>query len=287
MPAPARLELPVAGPYSLRESGAAGRRFLPPGAPAEVGERLHLAFTDDGGSSAAVAVEQAGERLAVDYVSELPPDDVAAAVARMLSVDVDGSAWPDVGHRDPVVAELQRRFPGRRPVCFGSPFEAAVWALLSQRTSMAQASAVKERLARELGEAIEIDGRALHAFPAPERLADVDALAGVPGVKVERLRGLARGALAGELDPAELRAVPADEALSRLLDLPGIGGFSAMLVLVRGAGHPDVAPVGEPRFRRVVAEAYGIDPDADMDAIAEGWRPFRAWAAWLLRTAAA
>jgi DNA-3-methyladenine glycosylase II len=47
---------------------------------------------------------------------------VKSQVERILSLDVDGCAIPEVGRLDPVVAELQARCPGLRPVCFHSPY---------------------------------------------------------------------------------------------------------------------------------------------------------------------
>jgi DNA-3-methyladenine glycosylase II len=54
-------------------------------------------------------------------------------VARILSLDLDGSGFAAVGRADPVVAGLQRRYPGLRPVSFWSPYEAAAWAIIGQR----------------------------------------------------------------------------------------------------------------------------------------------------------
>ncbi|MCZ9339301.1 DNA-3-methyladenine glycosylase 2 family protein, partial [Streptomyces sp. TRM76130] len=56
----------------------------------------------------------------------------AADVARILSLDVDGSGFADVA-ADPVVAGLMEQFPGLRPVCFNSPYEAAAWAVIGHR----------------------------------------------------------------------------------------------------------------------------------------------------------
>jgi 3-methyladenine DNA glycosylase/8-oxoguanine DNA glycosylase len=61
-----------------------------------------------------------------------------------------------------------------------------------------------------------------------------------------------------------------------------------MLVLARGAGHPDVPPPTLRRFRAAVASAYGLDEPPDEAGIAElseAWRPYRAWVTWLLRSA--
>jgi len=66
-------------------------------------------------------------------------------VARVFSLDVDGSGFGRVAAADPVVAGLAAQFPGLRPVCFGSPYEAAAWTIIGHRIRMVQAAAIKER----------------------------------------------------------------------------------------------------------------------------------------------
>jgi DNA-3-methyladenine glycosylase II len=282
-----QLFLPVEGPFSLAQSIAFVDSFVPASAPQDDAARLRLALVDDGGVPVFFAAAAEGRGVVVDYASDLPEPAVAAHVARVLSIDVDGRAFATAGRADPVLGALRARYPGRRPVCFGTPFEAAVWAVLSQRVAMRQAARLKAELAVELGAELELDGQLLRAFPAPDVLAELESFPGLWGAKAERIRGLARAALAGDLDPEALRALEPDAALEHLTSLPGIGPFSAALILVRGAGHPDVLPGDERRLRRAVALAYGLgDRDAtaeELAAISDGWRPFRSWAAFLLR----
>jgi 3-methyladenine DNA glycosylase/8-oxoguanine DNA glycosylase len=58
------------------------------------------------------------------------------------------------GAADPVVAGLQHRYPGLRPVGFWSPYEAAAWAIISQRIRIRQAATVKARMSEQLGEPV-------------------------------------------------------------------------------------------------------------------------------------
>ena len=187
--------------------------------------------------------------------------DAFAHLTRIFSLDVDGSGFHDVGERDPVLGRLQTLYPGLRPVLFWSPYEAAAWAVISQRVRMAQAVRLKQQMTREAGESVEVHGQTLLAFPSPSRLIRTAELPGLPAAKTERLHGVARAALDGRLDAGRLRATPRRQALDELKEIPGVGDFSAELILVRGAGDPDHFP----RHER--------------------WRPYRSWASLLLRTA--
>jgi DNA-3-methyladenine glycosylase II len=195
-------------------------------------------------------------------------------VRRSLGLDVDGEGFAAVGERDPVVGGLQRRWPGFRPVAFPSPFEAGMWFLISQRTRFRHALAVKEGLARELGD--EVDG--LHAFPAARAIADLEPVPGVSLTKLERGRALARAALEGRLHGERLRAMGPEAAIEDLLQIAGVGPFTAQGIVVRGANEPDWLPDAEPRLAKAIAQAYGpSEPDTDL------WRPYRSWVAVMLR----
>lgn len=259
---PERFEIEPAGPYAL----AASARFLEGFAPAAYGgggrDGLCFAFVADGLAQgevvAGVRVRQEDETVVGNVYGGADPEVVRRQVARILSLDVDGRGFPGVGARDPVVAGLQRRYPGLRPVCFYSPYEAAAWAIISHRVRTGHAAGIKARMAAELGQKVDVGDGTEHAFPGPSRLADLKRFRGLTETKVERLKHLARAAGGGGMEADLLRSLPVEEAISRLRELPGIGPFSAELVLLRGAGEPDRLPANEPRLARAVARAYGL-----------------------------
>lgn len=296
------------GPYSF----AAGARFLEGFAPAAYQRSsdgvLRIAFpADDAASVVGAALRGPGgpgrrDEDAPAVTAELsapagaPAPDPGAArsqLARILSLDVDGSDFPAAAAGDDVASGLLRDHPGLRPVCFFSPYEAACWAVIGTRVRMAQAAKAKARIAREHGATADVAGEPVHAFPVPAVLRTLKGITGLPAAKTERLHGLADAALDGRLDAAALRALPVGEALAALRALPGIGPFGAELVLIRGAGHPDVFPRHEPRLLREMAAAYRLpDPDGDPATVdrlaeyAERWRPYRSWVAFLFRARA-
>ncbi len=198
-------------------------------------------------------------------------DAAAAQVARFLSLDVDATAWPDVGRRDPVIADAQQRLPGLRPCGFHSPYEAAAWSVLSQRIRIVQAARLRADLTERHGE----DG----AFPAPDVLRGLDL--DLPGRKAEYLHAVAEAALDGVLDGAALRAVEPAVAIAQVVRVKGLGPFAAELVVLRGANAPDALPHNERRLEAEVTERYG--PERSLAEVSQAGRPFRTWAAVHLR----
>jgi DNA-3-methyladenine glycosylase II len=277
------------GPFSL----AASSRFLEGFAPARYhgptsDGAIRLAFpADNGHSTVGAAVRQAADgTVLADLTGDADPAAAQAQLARIFSLDIDGSGFAQVADADPVVAGLAARYPGLRPVCFGSPYEAAAWAVIGHRIRITQAAAIKERTAERYGEHLTVAGAPLAAFPTPRALRDLAGIPELPKIKTERLRALADAALAGDLDAARLRAMPPADALAHLCTLPGIGPFSAELILIRGAGHPDLFPTRERRLHAAMAEAYLLDDPSpgQLAELSSRWAPYRSWVALLLRT---
>jgi DNA-3-methyladenine glycosylase II len=134
---------------------------------------------------------------------------------------------------------------------------------------------------------VSFGDRVVHAFPSPARLASLEDFPGLAGRKPEWLRSVARAALDGQLHTARLRGMPREAALEDLKTLPGIGDFSAGLILLRGAGDPDAVSYHERRLTVAVADAYGLPEPAtpaQLTEISEAWRPYRTWVILLLRT---
>jgi DNA-3-methyladenine glycosylase II len=221
---------------------------------------------------------------------DAPTDAVRRQTSRILSLDVDGRAWPEVGLRDPVVGRLQRMFPGFRPVNWSNAYEAAAWCLISSRISMRQGQGIKDRMCRELGASIDIHGHRLYCFPGPDALIQLTSYKGLFGRKVEYLNALGRAALAGDLDTEALRALPREEALQSLQRLAGIGEFGSQLVRLRALSAVDELPTREPRLLDAIRAAYGLshEPDiAKLEELAEKWRPYRMWVAVCFRRSVA
>jgi DNA-3-methyladenine glycosylase II len=277
------------GDYSLEE----GANFIGAWhrAPSQSGDpegHLHLAFLTDGEwTPVGICLRQdsRGHVLGRIY-GDAQAMTVVKQVERILSLDVDGRGWPQVGRRDPVVAKLQRMFPAFRPVNWSNAYEAAAWCLISSRISMRQGQGVKDRMSRELGQPIDVHGHRLWTFPAPERLAHLGKFPGLFGRKVEYLNALGRAALAGAVDTETLRSMPREQSLTSLKKLPGIGEFGSQLVRLRALSAVDELPTTEPRLMGALRTAYGLarEPDqATLEELAAKWSPYRMWVCVCLR----
>lgn len=207
--------------------------------------------------------------------------DLALVVQRcrgLLDLDVDPAAVSDVLGADPVLAPIVAARPGLRVPGSVDGWEVAVRAVLGQQVSVTAARTLAARLARALGTPLAEPERDLtHLFPRPEAVAEADLGAlGITRARAETLRGLAEAVARREITLD--RGADRDEVEARLLALPGIGRWTASYISMRALGDPDAFLPGDLGVRRA-AEQLGLDPGPRrLEAYAERWRPWRAYA---------
>lgn len=282
-------EIAISGPYDLREVALMGFGHRDERSFDGV---MRLAFCVDGTYEDQVGVEvrQRGSTLELT-VHDRPGqsadlDAVARQVARVVSVDHDGESWRRVCERDPVLGRLVEVAPGFRPALFYSPYEAAVWSIISARRARPQGITLRNRLAATCGATFDLAGVATAALPTPSTVLALESVPGLPQDRIPRLHAIAEATMRGRLDVERLQAMSPEEARADVQQLPGIGPFYSALVVVRGLGLADVLAPEESRSRQALQELYGLDhepSDDEVAAIAENWRPFRTWATVMLR----
>jgi AraC family transcriptional regulator of adaptative response / DNA-3-methyladenine glycosylase II len=153
-----------------------------------------------------------------------------------------------------------------------------VRAILGQQVSVKAASTLAGRFAEALGEPCESPHAALNRLsPTPARVASACAeeitSLGVTRPRAEAIIALARAVAGGEIVLAP--GTDVSEAMARLKQLPGIGDWTAHYIAMRALAWPDAFPHNDLGIRT----ALGEDRAERVRAMAERWRPWRAYAA--------
>ncbi len=273
--------------FDLSETVAFVTRFWAISASGDA-DGLDLAFAlDDSWDPVGVHLSQRGAELRVEILANpenAEDSEIRRNLERILGLRLNIDCYRQIGERDLVVGQLQRDNPGVRPVSFPTAWEAGVWSILVQRTRRVQALAIKRRLSEAHGHAVVCpNGSIIHAFPGPAAIRALTEIQGLSLQRIEWLHGLADAALQGALDCSELAGLSQKDGSAALRAIPGIGHFSAELILARGAGNPDIFPMHEPILHGMMSRLYGVEDPKRQKEIAESWRPYRSWISYLLR----
>jgi AraC family transcriptional regulator, regulatory protein of adaptative response / DNA-3-methyladenine glycosylase II len=293
------LELPYAPPYDFD----AVLEFLGPRAIRGTEEVAHgryrraFALGEAFGSVEVRAHIAAPRLLARIRCTELRAlGAIVARLRRVFDLDADSRAIDELLRRDPALAVRVGARPGVRVPGAWDGFELAVRAVLGQQVSVAAATTFAGRIVERYGQILPeaerltdgTPGAPRRLFPDPRVLARADlAGIGLTRARADTLRALARAVCD---DPRRLSpARSLHGAVRALMELPGVGAWTAHYIAMRALNEPDAFPAADLGLARALHVGSARPNVRELEARAEAFRPFRAYAAmrlWLQPTAA-
>ena len=210
---------------------------------------------------AACTAERPRLRLTIHADRELPGEivrEAGAALSQRLGLDDDLSTLYRAAREDPAFRPALEHCLGLRLIRTSTPFEAACWAVIQQRTPNGFAYRTMARLIDLLGERIDFRGRTYTLFPTPERLAygaRPALLAATNNTrKVDRLEPLSQAF--SRLEPTFLSEAPYAEVAAWLQQLPGVGAWSIDYILLRGLGRTERTPWNDTGLLEAISQVY-------------------------------
>jgi DNA-3-methyladenine glycosylase II len=188
---------------------------------------------------------------------------------------------------DPVLALLESRYRGFRPVLQLNLLGALVRCVSAQQVNLRWASETRRRLAERFGDRHTVDGATVYSLSA-ERLANA-APAEIRTLqftnrKAEYIVAVAQAIAQGQISLERLRTLSDSAVIDELVALRGIGVWTAEWVLARTLGRPRVV-AGDLGVRKAVGIVYrkGVMPSEDeVRGLTAHWRVSAAHAQALL-----
>lgn len=256
----ARLAVPL--PYSWELSAERFRVLGHDPATVWNGGALHRVF----GGREVVLRTRVGSGL------EVRPDDAAddPALRHFLGLSFDLGAFRAFAARDAVLAPLERRLRGYRPVLMPDPWEMLVGSITAQQVSLAAATAIRGRFVERFG----VRHDRAWAFPTRTLVATLDpsdlVALGFSLRKAEYVVGVARSAL----DLEGLAPLSDSEVAARIRAERGLGEWTADWFLARHLGRGRAWPAGDLALRKAVSASYTGDRVLSIDEVRAVGRRF-------------
>ena len=236
-----------------------------------------------------LAVRQAGPISAPTLIATATPTPrgpaerrhVRSLVGRLLGVRIDLTDWYRIATGDARLGPLAAQFQGMKPPRFPTVFEAVVNAFACQQLSLEVGLELLNRLAALCGARFGTGRDVRCAFPTAQDVARFSPekfqAIGFSRQKAHALVNLARSVTRGELD-LETIAHENDAVIRRrLLDLQGVGRWSAEYVLLRALGRLDVFPGDDVGAQKGLARWLGRAQQPDYAGVRRAvrrWSPF-------------
>ncbi len=230
-----------------------------------------------GGTAGTIAVSHGVSELILDIdhprAEHLLP--AISRVRRLFDLDAEPQAIRAALASDALLQPLVEARGGLRLPGAWDAFELGIRAILGQQVSVRGASTLAGRLVTKFGRPLATARNGVtHLFPRAQDLAEADvASIGLPAKRAATLRAFAAAAATGNLRLGD--AAAPEELRERLLEIPGIGEWTAEYIALRALGDPDAFPAAD----LVLLRAAGAKNARELERRAESWRPWRAYAA--------
>jgi DNA-3-methyladenine glycosylase II len=108
---------------------------------------------------------------------------------------------------------------------------------------------------------------------------------GLSNKKIEYIKDLSAKVIERKLDVSTLHKLPDEEIIAQLIQVKGIGRWTAEMFLIFCLGRLDILPVTDLGIRKAMQKTYSLSElpkPAEMLSIAQPWKPYRTVATWYL-----
>ncbi|WP_409296256.1 DNA-3-methyladenine glycosylase family protein [Peribacillus sp. SCS-26] len=217
---------------------------------------------------------------------------IAAAgyIREWLDLDRNLTGFYQMAAGDPVIGDLAGRFKGLRLVGIPDLFEALSWAVIGQQINLSYAYKIKKRFVERYGEKADYGGETYWIFPDCRLIAalgteDLTQLSFTKR-KAEYIIGIANLMAGGKLTTESLRQAGGfKEKKVLLMNIRGVGAWTAEYVLMKCLREPSALPAGDAGFQNALKEQLGLarkpSPD-EINSAAARWRGWEAYAVFYL-----
>jgi DNA-3-methyladenine glycosylase II len=241
------------------------------------GQAIEIAAHQSGGPEAPqLEVDVTAPRLTVRQ-----EESTRALLERMLGVHTDLKPFYKLAARDPRLQPLVDEFRGLKPPQFPTVFEAVANGIACQQLSLLVGILLLSRLAHRVGVVSASSEDAGHAFPDPTDFSGLKAESlkplGFMANKAQVLIDISSAIRDRHLDLDSLVKLDNQVAIERLVELKGVGRWTAEYVLLRGLGRLDIFPGDDVGARKKLADFLGKRKPLDYEGVRKavaGWQPY-------------
>ena len=216
------------------------------------------------------------------FAAGVPYDILSEEMPRIATLPrVSKRAVDHLTNADPVLGRLIERVGpcALRPLAEGTHFDAVCRSIVYQQLSGKAAATIHGRVLDLYG------GRA----PMPAELASTPderlRAVGLSRQKLSYLKDLGARVAAGALPIETLHELSDEEVIEALVQVKGVGRWTAQMFLMFRLGRPDVLPELDLGIQKGIQRVYrlrSLPPPARVLKIGAKWAPYRTVASWYL-----
>lgn len=188
--------------------------------------------------------------------SALDQQKLLSDLGQLLSIEADRASFFTMARRDDRLWTVVEPVYGLPDLRSSSVFEALMQTIIEQQIAWVAAQRAQHWLVEWAGRGLTYDGKGFYAFPSPGRIAgarldDLKPLKITHG-RIALMIRIAAAVVTGELDLEGIKSLPSGTAYERLLEIKGVGHWTAAVTVGRALGYDDHIPYDDAGLQAAV-----------------------------------
>jgi len=233
-------------------------------------------------------LRNSGKGLALEFINMMPSAsmkiEVKNYVREWFDLDTDLIPFYKLARKDDLLKDLVRKHYGYRIIGQPDLFESLIWAVLGQQINLQFAYTLKQRFVEKFGERLFWKNQDYFLFPDPLRvvsLRDDDLLPlQFSRQKSKYVVNIAEAFASGNLSKERLIGVPLQEAKEILMNVKGIGNWTANYALMKTFRYADAFPLEDAGLHNAIRNLKGMKKKPSLDQVKRIFKKYKGWEAY-------
>lgn len=233
-------------------------------------------------------VNDSGKGLVLEFINSVPSVKVKSQVKKYVNewfdLETDLTPFYKLARKDDLLATFVKRHYGYRIIGQPDLFESLVWAVLGQQINLQFAYTLKQRFVESFGERLSWENQDYFLFPTPLRvvsLRDDDLLPlQFSRQKSKYVVNIAEAFATGRISKERLTGMPLHEAKELLMNVKGVGNWTANYALMKTFRYPDAFPLEDAGLHNAIKNLKGMKKKPSLNQVKRIFKRYKGWEAY-------
>ncbi|HET6544320.1 MAG TPA: DNA-3-methyladenine glycosylase [Chryseolinea sp.] len=210
--------------------------------------------------------------------------EVVKYIREWLDLDTDLKPFYAMCQKDKLLKGLVKNFYGYRIVGQPDLFESIVWAVLGQQINVQFAYTLKQKFVERYGEALTLKEETYYLFPAAAvvaQLTEAQLLAlQFSRQKAAYIINIAKAFAEGVVSKEKLVGLSLKQAKDLLMEIKGIGNWTANYALMKTFRHTDAFPLEDAGIHNAIKNLKKLTKKPSIEEVKRVYKKYKGWEAY-------
>lgn len=233
-------------------------------------------------------VTSENDALSISFLTKEPPEEIkeilSAYVREWFDLDTDLKPFYRMAGKDKFLKDLVTQYYGYRIVGQPDLFESLIWAVLGQQINLGFAYSLKQRFVQTFGEKLALGDQDFFLFPSPDTVSLITPEQLLPlQFSIQKSRytiAIAEAFSDGTLSKEKLKGLPLQEAKKRLMQIKGIGNWTANYALMKTFHYRDAFPLEDAGLHNAIKNLRKLGRKPTLEEVVKIFKKYKGWEAY-------